>query len=97
MIDFGAQTGFVIPAGRLKSLSDEGLPSGAPAAPAPDEVSDPPSIAGQSDVAVVLRSVEEFFYARERSSPVPVLLHRARGYLEKSFQEIVDELIPKPG
>ena len=94
-VDFGAQTGFVIPAARLKSLSDEGLPAGVPAAPAPDALAEPPIISGPSDVSATLRNVEDFFNARERSSPVPVLLQRARNYLEKSFQEIVDELISK--
>ncbi len=96
-VSFGPQTGFVIPAARLKALSDEGLPSGVADAQPPDTVSAPPTISNTSDVAGVLRSVEDFFHARERSSPVPILLQRARAYLDKNFQEIVDELIPKQG
>lgn len=94
-IAFAPQTGFVIPAARLKALSDEGLPSNVPAPDAPDDVADPPVIGNTSDVGGVLRVVEDFFHARERSSPVPILLQRARAYLDKNFQEIVDELIPK--
>lgn len=95
-VAFGPQTGFVIPATRLKALSDEDLPSGVQDAPPPDTVGPPPTIGNTADVADILRIVEDFFHARERSSPVPILLQRARAYLDKNFQEIVDELIPKP-
>ncbi|RYG91398.1 hypothetical protein EU803_09910 [Loktanella sp. IMCC34160] len=95
IVAFGPQTGFAIPAHRLKSLSDDNLP--VPEAGVDDaEVGDPPHIQSSADVATVMRGVEDFFRSREKSSPVPILLQRARSYLDKDFQALVDELIPRP-
>ncbi len=39
-------------------------------------------------------AVEEYFSRKERSSPVPVLLQRARNYMNMDFQALIKELIP---
>ena len=92
-IDLGADTGFVMDMARLKMLSGEA----ASVAGAAEEVAgDPPVVASRADVAGHLRALEEFFRAREPASPVPVLLFRAKTYLEKDFSAVVAELIPAP-
>jgi len=48
----------------------------------------------RADVAGHLSALEEFYRAREPASPIPVLLFRARTYLEKDFSSIVTEIIP---
>jgi len=95
IVDFGPQTGFALNIDRLRTLTGsapEGpVPEAAPA-PAPDPVAPPGTGA---DAANAMRSVEDYFRRAEKSSPVPILLQRARSYLEKDFQSLIDELIPK--
>lgn len=91
-VDFGPATGFVLTADRLKQLS-AAAPQTAEA-PAP-EAGPPPQVATSAEAAGAIRSVEDYFRHAERSSPVPMLLQRARAYLDKDFQSLIDELIPK--
>jgi type VI secretion system protein ImpA len=92
IVAFGPQTGFALPAQRLKSLSEDNLPlSIAEVQP----VAPPPPVTGAADATAVIRSVEDYFRNREKSSPVPLLLQRARSYMDKNFQALVDELIPR--
>lgn len=91
-IDFGAETGFVLDMGRLKQLAGE---AAAKAQGTTDEdPGDPPVVESRGDVAGHLSALEEFYRAREPASPIPVLLFRARTYLEKDFSSIVTEIIP---
>lgn len=94
IVNFGPTTGFALPIARLKALSNE-APGTAPPQPDPAEAGPPPVVTNASEAASVLRGVEEFFRRHERSSPVPMILQRARTYLEKDFQALIDELIPK--
>ena len=90
-VSFGAQ-GFVLTTDRLRGLSQEAASARPPEDEA--EVGDPPAVGNGGTAANVLQAVEGYFQAHERSSPVPVLLQRARGYLSKDFQSLIDELIP---
>lgn len=92
IVSFGPQTGFALPAQRLKSLSEDNLPLAAPEVPASVP---PPTVKGAADATAIIRSVEDYFRNREKSSPVPLLLQRARSYMDKDFQALVDELIPR--
>ena len=95
VVEFGPQTGFVLTIDRLKQLSAQ--VTAAPAAAAdPEGPVTPPQINTGGEAAGALRNVETYFRAAERSSPVPILLQRARSYLDKDFQALVDELIPQP-
>lgn len=93
IVDFGPQTGFQINIDRLRVLTDS-LPDAAgdtpPADPGPD-----PVIADPQQASAAIHAVETYFRRSERSSPVPLLLQRARSYLEKDFQSLIDELIPR--
>lgn len=40
-------------------------------------------------------AVESYFRAVEKSSPIPMLLSRARSYIGKDFESILKELVPK--
>ena len=92
-VDFGPQTGFQINIDRLRMLTGS-LPESSGDAAAPDPGPDPVVQTAQ-DAAGAIRSVEDYFRRSERSSPVPVLLQRARSYLDRDFQSLVDELIPR--
>ncbi|MCU0912012.1 MAG: type VI secretion system ImpA family N-terminal domain-containing protein [Rhodobacteraceae bacterium] len=97
VVSFGPQTGFALPFARLKALSAAG--GGAASAQA-EPAGAPPTVspvASTAEAAAAMRGVEDFFRRCERSSPVPMLLQRARSYLDKDFQALVDELIPRAG
>lgn len=91
-IDFGADTGFVLDMGRLKQLAGEAAALAQNAAD--EDPGDPPVVESRGDVSGHLSALEEFYRAREPASPIPVLLFRARTYLEKDFSSIVTEIIP---
>ncbi|TNE68632.1 MAG: hypothetical protein EP336_04010 [Rhodobacteraceae bacterium] len=42
-----------------------------------------------------LMSIESYFRAVERSSPIPMLLTKARSYIGKDFESLMRELIPR--
>lgn len=96
VVEFGPQSGFALPLDKLQALSRE-VPEGAPVQPPEQaEVCDPPVVTSTAEAAGVLRAVEDFFRRSEKSSPVPILLQRARSYLDKDFQSLMAELIPVP-
>jgi len=91
-IDFGPDTGFSLSMDRLRLLSAEM----AKHAPAPEaEPTDPaPDITSRAEVASWLRGVDEYFRLREPASPIPLLLSRAKAYLDKDFGALISELMP---
>lgn len=91
-IDFGPETGFILHMDRLRELSSAVPQPQASDAPPPA----PPAIANRADAAKAILGVEEYFRRNEPASPVPVLLLRARSYLDKDFHALVRELIPAP-
>ena len=95
VVSFGPQTGFALPFARLKSLSAAG--GGAASGPPQPEGGAPgvQPVGSTAAAAAAMRGVEDFFRRCERSSPVPMLLQRARSYLDKDFQALVDEFIPR--
>jgi type VI secretion system protein ImpA len=42
-----------------------------------------------------MQATELFYRAAEPSSPIPVLLSKARTYVSKDFASILSELIPR--
>lgn len=80
--------------------ADDGARDAAPAA-----VPSVPSGAGavpifvartRADAAGLMQSAEAFFRLIEPSSPIPLLLEKGRGYLNRDFASIMNELAPKP-
>ncbi|MEP4196412.1 MAG: type VI secretion system ImpA family N-terminal domain-containing protein [Aliishimia sp.] len=94
VIDFGPAHGFSLPMERLRSLAAENAQSASPEA----ELAAPtaPDLKTRADVAAHIRSVENFYRKNEPTSPIPLLLVRARSYLDKDFEAIVAELLPAP-
>ncbi len=89
---FGGDSGFVLYMDRLKMLAGEGAGQASPdvdADPGP-----PPLIENRGNVAPLISAVEEYFRVREPASPIPVLLFKARTYLDKDFAAIVADLLP---
>ncbi len=92
VINFGPATGFSLPMERLRALSNEAaLDQKAETGTQPAA---PPVMKTRADVAANLRSVENWFRRNEPASPIPILLVRARSYLDKDFEALLAELIP---
>ncbi|MDD7972878.1 ImpA family type VI secretion system protein [Roseinatronobacter alkalisoli] len=88
-IDFSRDTGFVLTMERMRALSDIDITD------SPEEAAaEPPVVTTRGDAANLMSALERFFAATEPSSPIPLLLTRARGYLNQSFSAILAELFP---
>ncbi|WP_299840712.1 type VI secretion system ImpA family N-terminal domain-containing protein [uncultured Paracoccus sp.] len=95
VIGFAPETGFALSMERMKKLSENALggfdpQSGGTEAPP----AEPLVLTSRAEVAAQLQAVEAFYAAREPASPIPILLARARGFMDKGFQSIVAELMP---
>ena len=89
-ISFGSSSGFVMSMNRLRSLSEGG--QGQAAA---DLIGPPAFHCETRDKAASLMSaVEAFFKQAEPSSPIPVLLFKAKTYLNRDFAAIIAEILP---
>jgi len=53
------------------------------------------TVNSRADVIKVLDRVCEFYAANEPSSPIPLLLRRAQRLVEKSFMDILQDMIPE--
>ncbi|MEJ6402993.1 type VI secretion system protein TssA [Yoonia sp. 2307UL14-13] len=94
-ITFGSDSGFVLYMDRLKMLAGEG--AGQAIDPAEADPGPPPDIPNRAALAPLITAVEEYFRAFEPASPIPVLLFKARTYLDKDFSAIVADLLPQNG
>jgi type VI secretion system protein ImpA len=74
----------------------EADPNGAPGAPAASGAPAPISgeINSRTDVVRMLDKILAYYQRHEPSSPVPMLLERAKRLAPKSFLEIMEDLAP---
>ncbi|SUZ32349.1 hypothetical protein ROE7235_02105 [Roseibaca ekhonensis] len=87
-IDFSRDMGFVLTMDRMRALSDLDRND------AEEDDSEPPVISTRAEASSMMSALERYFTATEPSSPVPLLMTRARGYLNQSFSAILAELFP---
>lgn len=88
-IDFSRDTGFVLTMERMRALSElDGAHEEA------DDCEEQPAVTTRSEASAMMSALERYFAATEPSSPIPLLLTRARGYLNQSFSAILAELFP---
>lgn len=100
-ITFGGDVAFTISMARMRELtanaptpSSEDLASTA-FAPGPEgEAAEAPVILSREHAGMVLKQVEDFYRAQEPSSPIPILLFKARNMLTKDFHALVNDLMP---
>lgn len=94
-ITFGTETGFAISMSRMRDLSGYANIGSTDdwSEPAEGEVA-APVILSRDHAGLMLKAIEEFYRVREPSSPIPILLFKARNMLSKDFHALVRELIP---
>jgi type VI secretion system protein ImpA len=88
-MDFGAGTGFAMNMDRMRELSALERPVGGGA----DEPEMLPA-ESRERAAALMSTVETFFRQVEPSSPIPVLLFKAKTFLNRDFSAIVADLFP---
>lgn len=94
-IDFGSDTGFKMDIYKMRALAEE--TSDVDAVPAePVEVPEYTAHT-RADAMTLIGAVETFFRQTEPSSPVPVLLFKAKNYMNRDFSAILSELFASTG
>jgi type VI secretion system protein ImpA len=63
-------------------------------APAPQQSSSPGTINSRDDVISALERINQYYRKNEPSSPIPLLLDRAKRLVKMDFYEIVQDLAP---
>lgn len=107
-IDFSREMGFSLTIDRLQALCEDTPATEDVVAEdtATEDVADTPAegadhdaravpvITSRPQAAAAMSALEHYFAAKEPSSPIPLLLTRARGSLNQSFVAILAELFP---
>ncbi|MFB9151302.1 type VI secretion system protein TssA [Roseovarius ramblicola] len=91
-IDFGRESGFLLGMDRMRALSEIGGGGGEEATADPADF----AVANRKEAGALMSALESYYASFEPSSPIPVLLSRARGYLNQSFTAILSEFLPAP-
>lgn len=90
-IDFGRESGFLLGMDRMRALSEIGG-GGEEATADPADF----TVSTRKEAGALMSALESYYASFEPSSPIPVLLSRARGYLNQSFTAILSEFLPAP-
>lgn len=93
-IRLGEAGGFTLPIERLRQLSST---SGGGQPVSPVRRADQKPVENRAQAQSAMLGVEQFLAANEPSSPVPLLLSKARQLMGKDFSAILNELIGTPG
>lgn len=97
-IEFGTESGFALQMSQMRLLSDtdaNDIPAEA-LEPADLPPHDPPAPVNNRDHAgKSLKQIEDFFRKVEPTSPIPILLFRAKATLGRDFQSLLRELFPR--
>jgi type VI secretion system protein ImpA len=89
-IDFGSENGFNMTIPRMKMLAENVGETGPSAgAELPDE---PVIVENRDQASAMISNVETFFRQTEPSSPVPILLFKAKTFLNRDFSAIINDL-----
>lgn len=90
IVDFGSKEGFMLDFGKLSQLASYEMPAGT--VPIDTGPAEPVVCENREQAAALISAVENFFRQTEPSSPVPVLLFKAKTYLNRDFSSILSDL-----
>ena len=95
-IDFGRESGFLLGMDRMRALSEiDGGRRRAERHGGAEATAEWPAdfaVSSRKEAGALMSALESYYASFEPSSPIPVLLSRARGYLNQSFTAILAEL-----
>lgn len=87
-IDFGSETGFMMDINRMRMLAQEAAAQAA----AEEPPVEPMTAESREEASALITAVESFFRQTEPSSPLPILLFKAKTYLNRDFSAILGDL-----
>ncbi|SIO01162.1 ImpA family type VI secretion system protein [Vannielia litorea] len=90
IVDFGSEEGFMLSVGRLRELAMQEPPSDLPVIDTGE--AEPVDCQNREQATALISAVEGFFRKTEPSSPVPILLFKAKTYLNRDFSSILSDL-----
>ncbi len=93
VIAFSPDSGFALPMERLRALTGAATPDPEPE-PDPAGIATPP-LRDRAALSAELAALEGWFRGAEPASPIPILLARARTFLDRGFESILSEIIPR--
>lgn len=93
VIAFAPDSGFALPMERLRALTGAVASDPAPE-PDPAGIATPP-LRDRAALGAELAALEGWFRGAEPASPIPILLARARTFLDRGFESILSEIIPR--
>ena len=88
-IRIGGEMQLIISSKQMSALAQESAAeTGAPETPPP------PAVTSRLEASTAMEAVEKFYQRNEPSSPIPLLLNRARTYAGKDFATLMKEIGP---
>lgn len=91
-IKIGGGSPFVLSFAQLKALAGDEAPSAAESTPAQAY-----AVATRGDALKLMKAVEAFYRKNEPSSPIPLLIERARLFINKDFHSLLKEVVKQEG
>ncbi len=91
-VRMGGESPFLLDFGQLSALADDGDQSSGDME---GEEARSYAAATRGDATVLMRKVEQFYKIAEPSSPIPVLVERARNFVAKDFTSLLKEMARK--
>ncbi|MBT0957265.1 type VI secretion system ImpA family N-terminal domain-containing protein [Alphaproteobacteria bacterium KMM 3653] len=88
-IDFGSESGFLMDVNRMRILAGAQSEESSDAPYGPIE---PMEAETRDQASGLISAVESFFRQTEPSSPVPILLFKAKTYMNRDFSAIISDL-----
>jgi type VI secretion system protein ImpA len=93
-VRLGGQNALAIPVSQLAALATSGEAHAPRPARKPDGDAEDYHAATRDEAVSLIEAAERYIFQFEPSSPVPLLLGRARSYVNRDFSSLLDELAP---
>jgi type VI secretion system protein ImpA len=93
-VRLGGQNGLAIPISQLAAVAAGGEARAPCPAQSPDGDAEDYHAATRDEAVSLIEAAERYILQFEPSSPVPLLLGRARSYVNRDFSSLLDELAP---
>jgi len=95
-IRVGGETPFALTMAQLKALVGQSSASTAPAAGNGEAKPQEYTVTTRADAAALMEIVEQYYRKQEPSSPIPLLLQRARVFVDRDFSALLKDVLSKP-
>jgi type VI secretion system protein ImpA len=95
-IRIGGDAPFALSMAQLKTLTGQSAASAQPNAGNGEAKPQDFIVATRADAAALMEIVEKYYRKQEPSSPIPLLLERARLFVDRDFSTLLKDILAKP-